>query len=154
MNHGDDLSLPPSRHYYKYHGTNTNHNQGCQIGFFWSQIPEIWFFLKLGWRHKIHLAFWFFPGVLHAKIICTKMTYHPFYKPFSLRKKIFLVCYIWQYCCHLESGQEGAIRQPVSRRNTMDTWHVWVVPGRVTSDLRSVWMWFITILIYCDQRPE
>jgi len=27
--------------------------QDCQIGFL-SQIPEIWLFLKLVWRHKIH----------------------------------------------------------------------------------------------------
>jgi len=38
------------------------------------------FFFKFRWRHKIHMAFWLFPGVLRAKINCTKITYHPFSK--------------------------------------------------------------------------
>jgi hypothetical protein len=35
-------------------------------------------------------SFGFLLAFLYAKIICTKMTYHPFYKSFSFKKKNFL----------------------------------------------------------------
>jgi hypothetical protein len=43
--------------------------------------------LKFGWRHKLHLTF--HRRFLHAKIISTKMTYHPFSKSFCFKKNIF-----------------------------------------------------------------
>jgi hypothetical protein len=73
---------------------------------------------KLIWIFALLLAF------LHAKIIWTKMTYHPF-SSFFLQEQWFLVSYIWQYFCRQGSGQKGASRKPVSRLNTVDTCYVY-----------------------------
>jgi hypothetical protein len=86
-----------------------------------SQIPEIWLFKNMVGFTKFIWLFGFFQAFLHAKIICTKMTYCPFSKSFSFKKYVFLVSYIWQCFCRQESGQKGASRKPVSRLNTVDT---------------------------------
>ena len=54
---------------------------------FWSQIPEICFFFLICFASQN--SFGFFLPFLHAKIICTKITYHPFSKSFSFRKNVF-----------------------------------------------------------------
>ena len=60
--------------------------QGCQIGFFEAKFHKSCFF-------KIWLAsqnsFAFFVVFLYAKIICTKITYHPFSKSFSFKENVF-----------------------------------------------------------------
>jgi len=68
---------------------NSSCNQGCEIGFFEAKFQKFVFFLN--WlASKIHLAFGLFPGFfLNAKIICTKITHHPFSKSFYFKKNVF-----------------------------------------------------------------
>jgi hypothetical protein len=76
--------------------------QGCQIGLFETKFQKYGFFqTRLASQNSFGL-FYFFLAFLHAKIICTKMTYHPFSKSFSfwfffcqLHLAIFLPPRVW-----------------------------------------------------------
>ena len=111
--------------------------QGCQIGFFEAKFHKYVLFNLVGVTNFIWL-FGFFLAFLRAKIICTKITYNPFSNSFSFKKNVFFISYIWQNFCRQESGQEGARHQPVSRLNTVDTWHVRGPSLQFVSDLRKV----------------
>jgi hypothetical protein len=65
------------------------HKQGYQIGFFEANFQNFGFFLNLVGVTKLIWLFAFFLASLHAEIICTKITYHPFSKSFSIKKNVF-----------------------------------------------------------------
>ena len=61
----------------------------ARLAFLKPNSRNLFFFLN--WlASKIHLAFGLFPGFfLNAKIICTKITHHPFSKSFYFKKNVF-----------------------------------------------------------------
>jgi hypothetical protein len=70
---------------------------------------------KFIWLFGLFLVF------LHAKIICTKMTYNPFSKSFSFKKNIFWPVTFGNTSSDNSLEKKGAGRKPVSRLNTVDT---------------------------------
>jgi hypothetical protein len=65
--------------------------------------------------------FWLFLVFLHAKIICTKMTYHPFSKSFSFKKNIFWSVTFGNTSANKSLEKKGVGRKPVSQLNMVDT---------------------------------
>jgi hypothetical protein len=70
---------------------------------------------------KFIWLFGFFLAFLHAKIISTKMTYHPFSKSFSFKKMIFWSVTLGNNSADKILEKKGAGHKPVSRLNTVDT---------------------------------
>jgi hypothetical protein len=70
---------------------------------------------------KFIWLFGFFLAFFHAKIICTKMTYHPFSKPFSFKKNIFWSVTFGNTSADKSLEKKGAGTKPVSRLTTVDT---------------------------------
>jgi len=79
----------------------------ARLAFLKAKFQKSGFFKNLVGIGKLICLFGFFLAFLHAKIICTKITYHFFSKSFSF-KRCFLVSYIWQYFCRQESAEHGA----------------------------------------------
>jgi hypothetical protein len=61
----------------------------ARLAFFEAEFQKSGFFKNLVGFTKFIWHFGFFLAFLHAKIIRTKMTYHPFSKPFSFKKIVF-----------------------------------------------------------------
>ena len=127
-------------------GTCAHTDRVARLTFLKPNSRKLAFFLNLVDVRKFICLFGSLLAFVHAKIICTKVTYHSFSKSCSfnrnvffgqLRSAVFLPPRVW-----------ARRRQPVSRLNTADTWHVRGPSLEFVLDLWSVWMWFIIILIY------
>ena len=132
---------------------------GCQIGFFEAKFQKYVFFIWLASQK----SFGFFLAFLHAKIICAKITYHPFSKSSSFKKNVFfcqlhlaviLPPRVWARRRQLPTGKPAEHGGHVTRQGTVAP--VCLGPPKCLDVIYNhtnlpCQVYFLYVITYCDE---